>query len=105
MSELDPDQIPSRFAMACASKCYRLAANLLMETARQKIPESYYAEEWDARLWELTKFCRIDDREAIWRWFRREYPAAMQLVPKSYRDKFTKGVQESCKQQFQNTGG
>ena len=94
---IETRQIPSRFSQECEAGRFDTAAAILMRHVNDHTPSEEDAEEWKSRIEELNEACRLDNRQAIWTWFKALYPRAMGLIPVANKYKFTAGIERLLK--------
>ena len=49
-------------------------------------------EEFDEKLQELRSLLDLEDDEGVLRWYEREFPRCMGLIPKRRQGRFLKGL-------------
>lgn len=52
-------------------------------------------DEWQKMLQEVSKYIENENRDGIWRWYKKVYPKAMTLVPNNRKSNFIDGILEA----------
>lgn len=91
--------VPSFFRCRCFEAAeggkfsYSDAAWHLSIHLRGQIPDGFDEDEWDREIEGLAEHLKLDDGDAVLKWFDEYYPRCMELVPSRRRQQFLKGVE------------
>src|SRR5690242_17021216 len=86
-------QVPPTFKQLCAAADYRAAGHELARLAETYLKRRLPEDEVGRKLNELAGYCHVQaSRGKIRRWFKKDFPECIKLVPTDQNEEFSSGV-------------